>query len=184
MKELSLLLMMCLMLTLSPGCGSEPTAPADTGPVGSIEMDGGTETPSRPDWSDLTADGLDEDAFRPKLDTALLQDIAAKLQSVVEETQAEERADQSIILSEGPARVFRKEQYLDVIGMGERAELPLYYILYKSPNDGLYEYLCAVALSQLTGLDFMDASGDHYAWTSGKGYLALFQTYMAGTRTE
>lgn len=184
MKGLSLLLMLCLMLALTPGCGSEPAVPADTGAVGSLETDVGAETPYRPDWSDLTAEGLDEDDFLEKLDIACLQDVAAKLQSVVEETQAEERADQSVILSEGPARAFQKEQYLAVIAMGERAELPLYYILYRSPNDGMYEYLCAVALSELTGLDLMDASGDHHAWTSGKGYLALFQAHMAETRTE
>ena len=184
MKEFSLLLMLCLMLTLSPGCGSEPAVPADTGPVGSLGTDSGTEAPYRSDWSDLTADGLDEDAFLPKLDTACLQDVAAKLQSLVEEEVAEEEKDRDLILSEGPARIFQKEQYRAVIGMGERAAMPLYYILYRSPNDGMYEYLCAVALSELTGLDFMDASGDHYAWTSGKGYLALSQAYMAETRTK
>ena len=56
--------------------------------------------------------------------------------------------------------------------------MPLYYILYKSEGDDMYEYICAVALSELTGLDFMNESGEYYDWSSGKEYLELFQQYM------
>ena len=62
--------------------------------------------------------------------------------------------------------------------MGDKAKMPLYYILYKSPNNDMYEYICAVALSELTGLDFMKESGDYYDWTSGKEYLELFNKYI------
>ena len=130
------------------------------------------------DWSDITVSGLDENSFVKKLDTEVLQNIAAKLQSLVEEELAEERENQEIILSEGFTRVFKKELYLEVIDMGNKAEMPLYYILYKSPNNDMYEYICAVALSELTGLDFMNESGDYYDWSSGKEYLELFNEYM------
>ena len=130
------------------------------------------------DWSDITTDGLDENAFIQKLDTALLQEIAAKLQALVKEELEEEDENPEVILTEGFARVFKKKLYLEVIDMGEKAEMPLYYILYKSPNDAMYEHICAVALSELTGYDFMNESGDYYDWTSGKEYLELFDEYM------
>ena len=57
--------------------------------------------------------------------------------------------------------------------------MPLYFILYKSPNNGLYEYMCATALSELTGLSLMEESGAPYGWTNAKEYLVLFNEYMA-----
>ena len=52
-------------------------------------------------------------------------------QFLVEEELAEERENQEIILSEGFVRFFQKEPYLEVINMGNEAEMPLYYILYE-----------------------------------------------------
>lgn len=45
-------------------------------------------------------------------------------------------------------------------------------------DEELAEGICAVALSELTGLDFMNESGDYYDWTSGKEYLELFNKYI------
>lgn len=138
----------------------------------------GTDSSYIVDWSDITVDGLDEDSFIHKLDTEVLQDVAAKLQSLVDEELAEEKENPEITYSEGFTRVFKKELYLEVIDMGNKAVMPLYYILYKSPNNGMYEFICAVALSKLTGFDFMNESGDYYNWASGKEYLELFNKYM------
>lgn len=134
------------------------------------------------DWSDITGNGLDEESFLRKLDTEVLQDIAEKLQSLVAEELAEEEENTEIILSEGFTRVFQKERYLEVIAMGDKAQMPLYYILYKSLNNEMYEHICAVALSELTGLDFMNESGEYYDWASGKEYLELFEAYMINTK--
>lgn len=161
------------------GCINTVSAAASIEPAASIE----TDLPYIADWSDITVSGLEENSFLQKLDTELLQEIAAKLQFLVEEELEEERENQEIILSEGFVKVFQKEPYLEVINMGNEAEMPLYYILYKSPNNAMYEYICAVALSELTGLDFMNESGDYYDWTSGKEYLDLFNEHMIELRT-
>ncbi len=182
MKRMSLLLITGLMAIMLSGCKWNNTISKDT----STEATSPIETDSSyiVDWSDITVSGLDENAFIQKLDTELLQDIAAKLQSLVDEEMAEEDENPGIILSEGFVRVFKKELYLEVIDMGDKAEMPLYYILYKSPNNEMYEYICAVALSELTGLDFMNESGDYYDWASGKEYLELFNAYMIDNQSE
>ena len=137
------------------------------------------DTFSYADWSDITADGLDEASFYKKLDTDLLQEISAKFQALIEEEEAEERENPEIVITEGWTRIFRKKGYKEVISLGEKAEMPLYFILYKSPNNGLYEYMCATALSELTGLSLMEESGAPYGWTNAKEYLELFNEYMA-----
>ena len=130
------------------------------------------------DWSDISNSELDEESFVQKLDAEKLKEVAAELQALVDEEIAEEKENPDIILTEGLVRVFRKEQYRRVLDMGESAEMPLYYILYKSEYDGMYEYICATALSELTGLEFMNESGDYREWSTGKEYLKLFNEYM------
>ena len=182
MKRILLLLITGLMAIMLSGCKWNNTISKDTSTESTTSIE--TDSSYIVDWSDITVSGLDENAFIQKLDTELLQDIAAKLQSLVDEELAEEDENPEIILSEGFARVFKKELYLEVIDMGDKAEMPLYYILYKSPNNEMYEYICAVALSELTGLDFMNESGDYYDWTSGKEYLELFNAYMIDNQSK
>lgn len=43
---------------------------------------------------------------------------------------------------------------------------PLYLILYKSPNAGMYEYICAQALYELSGYEF--------EWENSKEFLEKF----------
>ena len=66
--------------------------------------------------------------------------------------------------------------------MGERAEMPLYYIIYKSDSNGMYEHICATALSELTGFRFMDDSGSYMQWSTAKEYLELFNAYIIRER--
>lgn len=134
------------------------------------------------DWSDISNGELNEESFVQKLDADTLKEVASELQALVDEEIAEEKENPDIILTEGFARVFRKEQYLRVIDMGESAEMPLYYILYKSEYDGMYEYICANALSELTGFEFMNESGDYREWSTGKEYLKLFNDYMGNDK--
>lgn len=127
-----------------------------------------------PDWSAITESGLDENVFLESLDTDTLQTVATELQALVDEEIEEEKANPDIILTEGYHRVFESGRYQKVISMGERAEMPLYYIIFKSNSEGMYEHICTVALSQLTGQDFEDESGDYLKWSTSKEYLKLF----------
>ena len=57
--------------------------------------------------------------------------------------------------------------------MGKPAIKPLYYILYKSPNNGEYEYLCAKALQTISGITFDEENGTQ-GWSTAKQYFELF----------
>lgn len=199
MKRISILLITSLMAITFSGCKSnnaisEVISTEQSSSdyiIGNGESTGdapttsiGTDSSYIVDWSDITVNGLDEDSFVQKLDTEVLQEVGAKLQYLVDEELAEEKENPEIILSESFTRVFQKDIYHEVIAMGDEAEMPLYYILYKSPNNVMYEYICAVALSELTGLDFMNESGNYYDWTSGKEYLELFNKYMIENQSK
>lgn len=185
MKSISFLLITALMAITLSGCKpNNATTSAELEVTTESTTSIGTDSSYIVDWSDITVNGLDEDSFIQKLDTEVLQNVATNLQSLVDEELAEENENQEIILSEGFTRVFKKELYLEVIDMGNKAEMPLYYILYNSPNNEMYEYICAVALSELTGLDFMNESGDYYDWTSGEEYLELFNEYMLDKQSK
>lgn len=132
-----------------------------------------------PDWSAITADGLEEEKFLEKLNVEDLNEVASQLQALVREEEEEERENPAIVITEGYPRVFEKPRYQNVIDMGERAEMPLYYIIYKSEANGMYEHICAMALSELTGLRFMDESGAYMQWSTAKEYLELFNAFMS-----
>ncbi len=85
--------------------------------------------------------------------------IAGELQALVREEEEEERKNPEIIFTEGWVRVFDSEHYSKVLDMGPAAMKPLYWIIYKSPNAGMYEYICANALYELSGFDFSAEDG-------------------------
>lgn len=199
MKRISFILITSLIAITLSGCKSNNTIsevtsteqPGSEYIIGNGESMGDATATSTEtdlscivDWSDITVNGLNEDSFVQKLDTEVLQEVAAKLQFLVEEELAEEKENPEIILSESFTRVFQKDIYHEVIAMGDKAQMPLYYILYKSPNNVMYEHICAVALSELTGLDFMNESGNYYDWSSGKEYLELFNKYMIENQSK
>lgn len=78
----------------------------------------------------------------------------------------DERKNPEILITEGWTRVFKSERYKKVLNMGNSAMKPLYLILYKSPNAGMYEYICAEALFELSGYDF--------EWENSKEFLEKF----------
>ena len=51
--------------------------------------------------------------------------------------------------------------------MGNAAAKPLYLILYKSPHQGLYEYICCMALERITKVEIED-------WESAKDFIEQF----------
>ena len=125
------------------------------------------------DWSAITFDGVNGELFAEKMNTENLEYVARELQTLVEEEYEDERSNPEILLTQGWTRVFRNEHYKNVIAMGDSAMMPLYWIIYKSSESGLYEYICANALYELSGYDFSNADGT-LKWTTSKELLELF----------
>lgn len=63
--------------------------------------------------------------------------------------------------------------------MGKDAIKPLYLIIYKSPNQGSYEYICAMALSKLVNFnDVIDS------WSTSKEFLEMFNQKVISDREK
>lgn len=117
-------------------------------------------------WEEITTDGVNEELLLKNVDEAVLTEIATELQTLVEEAKAEERANPEIVITEGWTRVWEYERYKKVLNIGSPAMKLLYLIIYKSPNAGEYEYLCAKILYELSGSDF--------EWINANDFLEKF----------
>lgn len=133
------------------------------------------------DWSEITENGVDEELFLKNLDTDVLKTVAFELQTLCAEAIEEERKNPEIILTEGFVRVFKSERYKRVLNMGDSAMKPLYWIIYKSQNAGMYEYICAMALYELSGYDFTMENG-LMTWRSSKEFVERFNEKMLADR--
>lgn len=125
-------------------------------------------------WDEITTDGVNEELLLENIDTELLVQIATELQALVDEEMEEERENPEIVITEGWARVFETERYKKVLNIGSPAMKPLYLILYKSPNAGMYEYLCARILYELSGSDFY--------WTNSRDFMVGFNEKIIENR--
>ena len=137
------------------------------------------ETESSVDWSAVSIDGVDEEAFLRDLDVEILKEVATYLQSAIQEEEQEEREHPELVITEGWTRIFQKEQYLKVVAIGPSAMKPLYWILYKSDGNGLYEYMCAKALQDISGVSFEDDELGTMGWVDAKEFLRLFTKWVA-----
>lgn len=125
-------------------------------------------------WEEITEDGVNEELLLKNIDEELLTEIATELQTLVNEAKEEEIENPEIVITEGWARVWEYERYKKVLNMGTPAMKPLYLIIYKSPNAGEYEYLCARILYELSGFDFY--------WTNSKDFLESFNQKILESR--
>jgi hypothetical protein len=125
------------------------------------------------EWDEITEDGVDEDLLCENMDADTLEYVAAELQTLVEEEAEAEQENPVIVLTEGWVRVFKSEHYANVLGLGNQAMKPLYWIIYKSSNAGQYEYICAYALYEISGYDFTDENGC-LTWSNSKEFLNVF----------
>ena len=92
----------------------------------------------------------------------VLNKIGNELQTLVNEAYEEERANPEIIFTEGWARILEYDRFKKVVDIGVPAMKPLYLIIYKSQNRGVYEYLCAYALYQISGYEFFWSTTDEF----------------------
>ena len=113
-------------------------------------------------WEEITEDGINEELLLQNIDVDILNQIGSELQTLVNEAYAEERANPEIIVTEGWARILAYDRFKRVVDIGVPAMKPLYLIIYKSSNRGVYEYLCAYALYQISGYDFFWSTTDEF----------------------
>lgn len=136
------------------------------------------------EWNEITQDGVNEELLFENLDTEILEKIASNLQDAIKEEAQEEQDNPEIIITEGWTRIFDKEQYKEVVEIGKPAMKPLYCILYKSSNNGQYEYLCAMALCEISGIGGEVSEDGTMEWSTAKEYLELFTETILAEKEE
>lgn len=132
---------------------------------------GMTEDNQAMTWEEITKDGVDEQELLNNINMDVLEEIAELFQTLDQEITEKERVSPEYVLrGDWTKDVIESEQYNTVISMGNEAVKPLYWIIYKSDSQGRYEYICALALDELSGFDF-DEDGDGMKWASSKELL-------------
>lgn len=125
-------------------------------------------------WKEITKDGVDEQELLNNIDMDTLEKIADLLQTLDKEIAEQESISPEYVLrGDWVKDVMESEQYKEVISMGNKAMKPLYWIIFKSTNEGRYEYICALALDELSGFNF-DEDGDGIKWGTSKELLEEF----------
>lgn len=175
MKKI-LIIFLCGILSVFSACSQKTNSPIDSQHVESSNPSISAETEKTIKWPEITENGVDEELLIQNIDIDILEKVAAELQALCDEMVEEERKNPEILLTEGFPRVFKKERYKEVIDMGEVAMKPLYLIIYKSDNCGMYEYICARALYDLSGSDF--------DWINSKDFLEKFNSTILKSRQQ
>lgn len=125
-------------------------------------------------WDEITKDGVDEQKLLNNINTDVLEEIATLLQNLDKEiTEKENISPEYVLRGDWLKDVIESEQYKKVISMGNKAMKPLYWIIYKSHSQGRYEYICALALEELSNFNF-DEDGDGMKWATSKEFLEEF----------
>lgn len=130
------------------------------------------------EWDEITEEGVNEELLFKNVNTKDLEKIATLLQSLTGEIAQKEKEDINFYLSAGWYKyTLNSQQFNEVINMGNDAIKPLYLIIYKSSNQGSYEYICAMALSKLVNFDDVTDS-----WSTSKEFLEKFNQKVVGNR--
>lgn len=69
----------------------------------------------------------------------------------------------------------KSSQFNEVLNMGNSALKPLYLIVYKSPNQSLYEYICCMAIERISKVKLDD-------WNTSKVFLEKFNQEIISNR--
>lgn len=132
------------------------------------------------EWNEITENGVNEELLLQNVNTKDLEKISTLLQSLSAEIAQKEKEDINFYLSAGWYKyTLDSQQFNEVINMGKDAIKPLYLIIYKSPNQGSYEYICAMALSKLVNFnDVIDS------WSTSKEFLEMFNQKVISDREK
>ena len=193
MKRVKLLLLGLLLVICLSSCGQSKTEEMDHVELTSesnvneleipddrVDTEISSET-SQITWDEITENGVDEEALWQNVDQDILEYVATELQTLVAEEEKAECENQELVLTEGWVRVFESERYHNVVNLGEKAMKPLYWIIYKSPNAGMYEYICATALYEISGYDFAKENGE-LTWSTSKEFIEVFNEQILSER--
>lgn len=125
-------------------------------------------------WNEISENGVNEEILLENINQENLEYVAKQLQELTSLICEKGEKDKSYwYFPQWLDDAKNSEQYKNVILSGKDAVKSLYLIIYKSPNEGLYEYICAMALDELTGYPLKNKNNDE-SWASSMDFLEKF----------
>lgn len=126
-------------------------------------------------WDEINKQGVvDENLLIKNIDQEILTHVAYQLQSICKEISAKGEKDKNYWLTgQWYTDIVDSKQYKNVISLNKKAMKPLFLIIYKSPNAGMYEWTCSKALEEISGFDFSGKNNDR-TWSNSKEFLKNF----------
>lgn len=190
-----LFLVLCLLLTVS-ACGRTDDVWQEGGTAEKAEEVEAAQTdeteaqafadgegPGEITWDETGEDGtVDEVLLIENTDTETLTYVAQQLQDLCSEIGEKGEKDKTYWLTgQWYSDATGSEQYANVVSLGEKAEKPLFLIIWKSENAGMYEWVCSRALDEISGLDFSEENNGA-GWRDSKEFLEMFIRRIAEQR--
>lgn len=131
-------------------------------------------------WHEITGEEIEEDIFLENLDVDMLETIAQQFQSLVSDIEAHQFEDpESVLRAEWINDYKNSIQYNYVVDLGIKAVKPMYYILYKCEQAGLYEYIICSAINDITQYHF--SNSDNYRWSDAYEFRQLYNEKVKTT---
>ena len=126
-------------------------------------------------WNEISEEGVNEQELFESVNLDDLERIATLFQSLSKEIGEKQKDPDFYFSGQWYHFILESSQFQEVLNMGENALKPLYFIVYKSPNQYLYEYICCMAIQKITDYEIED-------WNTSKDFLEKFNKYICDHR--
>ena len=126
-------------------------------------------------WEEITSAGVDEQKLIGNINTDDLEKIATLLQNLSHEIGEKQKDPDFYLTGQWYSYILESNQFNEVLNMGNDALKPLYLIVYKSPNQYLYEYICCMAIQKITNYEVGE-------WNTSKNFLEKFNKFIYDNR--
>ncbi len=125
------------------------------------------------DWKEVSKNGVDETLLIKNIDEKVLTYVAKQLQNLCDEIGEKGVKDKYYRLTGWYNDVVYSKQYKSVVSLGKKAMKPLFLIIYKSKQAGMYEWVCSKALDKISGFDFSGLNNGA-GWSNSREFLKAF----------
>ena len=126
------------------------------------------------DWKEVSKNGVDETLLIKNIDEKVLTYVTKQLQNLCDEIGEKGIKDKYHLLTgQWYNDVVYSKQYKSVVSLGKKAMKPLFLIIYKSKEAGMYEWVCSKALDKISGFDFSGLNNGA-GWSNSREFLKAF----------
>lgn len=109
--------------------------------------------------------------------------ITEKLNTLISELEELKKSNPSVAMSSSPYAIVKEvESYNDLVNMGIEAVKPMYDILYERPDAGLYEYILAMAIQDITNQKYI--YNVDYGWSNALEFRLSYERKVNNSSDE